>query len=79
MIGVLEAPLPTRSGSRLYEVNIWMLRYGRGRPLMVSIAEAERIRSEFISKSRTRAGETRKRRSEADAAAVAAEGSGRAQ
>jgi hypothetical protein len=26
------------NGSRLYEVNIWMWRYGRGRPRMVSIA-----------------------------------------
>jgi hypothetical protein len=35
------------NGSRLYEVNIWTWRYGslRGRPRMVSIAEAERIRS----------------------------------
>jgi hypothetical protein len=42
---------------------------------MVSIAEAERIRRERISKSRIRAGETSKRRSEAAAAAVgAAEG-----
>ncbi len=42
------------NGSRLYEVNIWMWRYGRGRPRMVSIAEAERIRRERISESRTR-------------------------
>ncbi len=28
------------NGSRLYKVNIWMWRYGRGRPRMVSIAEA---------------------------------------
>ena len=56
-----------------------MWRYGRGHPLMVSIAEAERIRHERISESRIRAGETRKRRSEAAAAAVGAvEGGGRA-
>ena len=52
------------NGRRLYEVNIWMWRYGRGRPRMVSIAEAERIRSERVSESRIRAAETRKRRSE---------------
>ena len=40
------------NGSRLYEVNIWMWRYGRGRSRMVSIAEAERIRSERLSESR---------------------------
>ena len=44
-----------------------MWRYGRGHPLMVSIAEAERIRRERISESRIRAGETRKRHSEAAA------------
>ncbi len=40
------------NGSRLYEVNIWMWRYGRGRARMVSIAEAERIRSERLRESR---------------------------
>ena len=64
------------NGSRLYEVNIWMWRYGRGRPRMVSIADAESIRAERLSESRTRAAETRKRRSEAAAAAGAAQGGG---
>ena len=58
------------NGSRLYEVNIWMWRYCRGRPRTVFIAEAERIMSE----RRIRAAETRKRRSEAAGAAGAAEG-----
>ncbi len=66
------------NGSRLYEVNIWMWRNCRGRPRMLSIAEAERIKCERISESRIRAGETRKRHSEAAAAAGAAEGGGRA-
>jgi hypothetical protein len=47
------------NSSRLYELNIWTWRYGRGHPRMVSIAEAERIRSERISESRIRAAETR--------------------
>ena len=64
------------NGSRLYEVNIWMWRYGRGLSRMVSIAEAERIRAERLSESRTRAAETRKRRSEAAAAEGAAQGGG---
>ncbi len=51
--------------SRLYEVNIWMWRYGWGRSRMVSIAETERIRAERLNDSRTRAAETRKRRSDA--------------
>jgi hypothetical protein len=40
-----------------YEVDVWMWR-----SLMVSIAEAERIRTERLSERRTRAAETRKRR-----------------
>ena len=63
------------NSSRLYEVNIRMWRYGRGRPRMVSIAEAEKIRAERLSESRIRAAETRKRSSEAAAAAGAADGS----
>jgi hypothetical protein len=50
------------NGSRLYEVNIWMWRYGRGRPRMASIAEAERIKSERLSESRSQAAATRKQR-----------------
>ncbi len=64
------------NGSRLYEVNIWMWCCSRGYPQMVSIAEAERIRRERISESRTKAGETRKRRSEATTAVGTAEGGG---
>ena len=60
------------NGSRLYEVNVWMWRYGRGSPRMVYITEAERIRAERLSESRIRAAETRKRRSEAAAAAAGA-------
>ena len=62
--------------SRLYEVNIWMWRYGRGSPRMVSIAEAERIRKERIRESRIRAAETRKRHSKASSTAGAAQGGG---
>ncbi len=58
---------------RLYEVNIWMWRYGWGSPRMVSITEAERIGAS-VPESRTRAAETRKRHSEATAAAGAAVG-----
>jgi hypothetical protein len=64
------------NSTRLYEVNIWMWRYGRGRPRMVSIDEAEMIRAERLSESRTRAAETRKCRSEAAAAAGVTQGGG---
>jgi hypothetical protein len=60
----------------LHHPDFWMWRYGQGRPQMVSIAEAERIRAERLSESRTRAAETRKRRNEATAAAGAAQGGG---
>jgi hypothetical protein len=40
-----DTQLDRGNGSRLYEVNIWMWRYCRGRPRMMSIAEAERIRA----------------------------------
>jgi hypothetical protein len=43
---------------------------------MVSISDAQRIRREHISESRTRAGETGKRHSETAAAAGVAKGSG---
>ncbi len=48
-----------------------MWRYGQGRPRMVSITEAGRIRRERISQTRIRVAETRKRRSEAAAAGAA--------
>ena len=64
------------NGSSLYEVNIWMWRYDRGRSRMVYITEAERIRSKCLSESRLRAAGTRKRGSEAAAAARAAQGDG---
>jgi hypothetical protein len=59
--------------SRLCKVNIWMWRYDRGRSRMVAITEAEWIRREHISESRTRAAETGKRHSKTAAAAGAAE------
>ncbi len=67
-----DTQLDRGNGSRLYEVNIWMWRPQA--VSMVSIAEAEKIRAERLSESRIRAAKTRKRRSEAAAAAGAAEG-----
>ena len=46
------------NGSRLYEVNIWMLRYGRGQPRRVTVAEAELQRKAAISDARKRAAGT---------------------
>ena len=52
------------NGSRLYEVNIWMWRYGRGQPRRVTVAEAELQRKAAISDARRRAADTMKRRRE---------------
>ena len=53
------------NGSRLYEVNLWLWRYGRGQPRTMSIDEAEAARQDRISEARRRAEETKKRRREA--------------
>ena len=42
------------NGPRLYEVNIWKLRYGRGQPRLVTVAEAELQRMAAISDARRR-------------------------
>jgi hypothetical protein len=52
------------NGSRLYEVNLWLWRYGRGQPRTMSIDEAEAARQDRISEARRRAEETKKRRRE---------------
>jgi hypothetical protein len=38
------------SSIRLYEMNIWMWRYGRGRSRVLSIAEAERNRLDEVTR-----------------------------
>ena len=53
------------NGSRLYGVNLWLWRYGRGQPRTMSIDEAEAARQDRISEARRRAEETKKRRREA--------------
>ena len=55
--------------SRLYEVNLWLWRYGRGQPRTMSIeeAEAEAARQDRVSEARIWAEETKKRRREAAA------------
>ncbi len=48
-------------GSRLYEVNMWMWNFGRGVPRSRTVSEAERIRAEYASATRTMQHATRKR------------------
>ena len=56
------------NGSRLYEVNLWLWRYGRGQPRTMFIDEAEAARQDRISEARRRAEETKKRSREEAAA-----------
>jgi hypothetical protein len=51
------------TGSGLFEVNIWMWRYGRAFPRTISIKDAEEMRRERVRESRRRGAETLKRRS----------------
>jgi hypothetical protein len=50
------------TGSRLFEINIWMWRYGRTFPREISVAEAVAKRKERVQESRIRAGATLERR-----------------
>ena len=52
------------NGSRLYELNLWMWRYGRGQPRNVTVAVSEKRRKERTRDARRRAAETLKRRRE---------------
>ena len=61
------------NGSRLYELNAWMWRYGRGQPRRVTVGEAELQRKAAISDARTRAAETLKRRKTSEGRITTAE------
>ena len=50
------------NGSLIYEVNLWLWRFGRGKERTVTVAEAEKMRKERISAARLQAGETRRRK-----------------
>jgi hypothetical protein len=47
-----------RNGSRMYDVNLWLRRYGRGQPRTMSIEEAEAARQNRVREARKRAAET---------------------
>ena len=55
------------TGSRLFEVNVWMWNYGRAFPRKISVADAEAMRRKRVQDSRRRGAETLKRRREASA------------
>jgi hypothetical protein len=50
------------SGSKLYEVNIWMWKYGRAHPRGISVADAQKRRREREGDARRRGWETGKAR-----------------
>ena len=60
------------TGSRLFEVNIWMWRYGRAFPRKVSVKDAEEMRRALVAESRRKGAATLKRRREAVDAGAAA-------
>ncbi len=55
------------NGSRLYEVNLWLWRYGLGQPRTMSIEEAAAARQDRVSEARKSAEETKKHSREAAA------------
>lgn len=60
------------NGSRLYELNVWMWRYGRGQTRKVSVVKAMEARAKRLREARARAGVTAKRRRAAAASASGA-------
>ena len=55
----------SRTGSRLFEVNIWMWKYGRTFPREFSVEDAVAMRKKRVQESRARAAATLQRRREA--------------
>ena len=65
--GAADTRPDSGNGSRLYELNLWMWRYGRGQARKVSVAKAMEARVKRLREARGRAGETVKRRRAASA------------
>ena len=60
--GAADTRHDSGNGSRLYEVNLWMWRYGRGHERKVSVLKAIEERAKRIREARVSGNETRKRR-----------------
>ena len=69
--GAADTRPDSGNGSRLYELNLWMWRYGRGQARKVSVAKAMEARVKRLREARGRAGETVKRRRTASASRAA--------
>ena len=50
------------TGSRLFEINMWMWRYGRTFPRQISVDQAVELRKKRVQESRARGAETLRRR-----------------
>jgi hypothetical protein len=50
------------TGSRLFEINMWMWRYGRTFPRQISVDQAVEFRKKRVQQSRARGAETLRRR-----------------
>ena len=50
------------TGSRLFEVNIWMWRYGRAFPRKISVEDAKEMRRKRVQEARLKGADTLKRR-----------------
>ena len=59
--GRADRHIGTGDGSRLYEVNMWMWKFGRGMPRSRTVAETERIRESFNFFAKSKGHTTRKR------------------
>ncbi len=57
-----DSRLNSGTGSRLFEVNIWMWRYGRAFPRKISVKDAEDMLLARVSESRCRGADTLKHR-----------------
>jgi hypothetical protein len=55
----------TGTGSRLFEINMWMWRYGRTFPRQISVDQAVKFRKKRVQESRARGAETLRRRRDA--------------
>jgi hypothetical protein len=53
------------TGSRLFEINMWMWRYGRTFPRQISVDQAVELRKKRVQESRARGAETLRRRRDA--------------
>ena len=69
--GAADTRPDSGNGSRLYEVNLWMWRSGRGHERKVPVLEAMEERAKRVREARATAAETRKRRRLAEKKAAA--------